>query len=309
MEEINHKKISEAEYLSTYSSSEFERPSVATDMVIFTVAESEKENYRKLPEKELQLLLIKRGKHPFLGQWALPGGFVRPTETTEQAAQRELCEETGVQEVYLEQLYTFSELGRDPRTWVMSCAYMALVDQSLVKLKAGDDADEAKWFKLIYKKIEETEETKEGGLIKYERYQLSLEAREEQNQRVDRKEKKEKVQLQAEIEKKIVINDNGRTSELFITKNSGIAFDHAKIIAYAVGRLRGKIEYTDIALHLMPRQFTLTALQQVYEVILDKPLLKAAFRRKIADLVKETENYTDKVGHRPSRLYEKNWMD
>ena len=59
----------------------------------------------------------------------------------------------------------------------------------------------------------------------------------------------------------------------------------------------------------MPRQFTLTALQQVYEVILDKPLLKAAFRRKIADLVKETENYTDKVGHRPSRLYEKNWMD
>ncbi len=309
MEEINHKKISEAEYLSTYSSSEFERPSVATDMVIFTVAESEKENYRKLPEKELQLLLIKRGKHPFLGQWALPGGFVRPTETTEQAAQRELCEETGVQEVYLEQLYTFSELGRDPRTWVMSCAYMALVDQSLVKLKAGDDADEAKWFKLIYKKIEETEETKEGGLTKYERYQLSLEAREEQNQRVDRKEKKEKIQLQAEIEKKVVINDNGRTSELFITKNSGIAFDHAKIIAYAVGRLRGKIEYTDIALHLMPRQFTLTALQQVYEVILDKPLLKAAFRRKIVDLVKETENYTDKVGHRPSRLYEKNWMD
>lgn len=309
MEEVNHKKISETEYLSTYSSSEFERPSVATDMVIFTVAESEKENYRKLPEKELQLLLIKRGKHPFLGEWALPGGFVRPTETTEQAAQRELCEETGVQEVYLEQLYTFSELGRDPRTWVMSCAYMALVDQSLVRLKAGDDADEAKWFKLVYKKIEETEEIKEGNLIKYQRYQLSLEAREEQSQGIDVKENLERIKLQAEVEKKVVINDKGRTSELFITKNSGIAFDHAKIIAYAVERLRGKIEYTDIALHLMPRQFTLTALQQVYEVILDKPLLKAAFRRKIVDLVKETDSYTDKVGHRPSRLYEKNWMD
>ena len=309
MEEVNHKKISETEYLSTYSSSEFERPSVATDMVIFTVAESEKENYRKLPEKELQLLLIKRGKHPFLGEWALPGGFVRPTETTEQAAQRELCEETGVQEVYLEQLYTFSELGRDPRTWVMSCAYMALVDQSLVRLKAGDDADEAKWFKLVYKKIEETEEIKEGNLIKYQRYQLSLEAREEQSQGIDVKENLERIKLQAEVEKKVVINDKGRTSELFITKNSGIAFDHAKIIAYAVERLRGKIEYTDIALHLMPRQFTLTALQQVYEVILDKPLLKAAFRRKIVDLVKETENYTDRAGHRPSRLYEKNWMD
>ncbi len=309
MEEINHKKISETEYLSTYSSSEFERPSVATDMVIFTVAESEKENYRKLPKRELQLLLIKRGKHPFLGEWALPGGFVRPTETTEQAAQRELYEETGVEEVYLEQLYTFSDLGRDPRTWVMSCAYMALVDQSLVRLKAGDDADEARWFSLIYEKIGENEETKDGMLIKYERYGLSLEAREEQSSRINRKGKTEKIQLQAEIEKKIVINDNGRTSELFITKNAGIAFDHAKIIAYAVERLRGKIEYTDIALHLMPRQFTLTAFQQVYEVILDKPLLKAAFRRKIVDLVKETDSYTDKVGHRPSRLYEKNWMD
>lgn len=309
MKEINHKKISETEYLSTYSSKEFERPSVATDMVIFTVAESEKENYRKLPKKELQLLLIKRGKHPYLGEWALPGGFVRPTETTEQAAKRELYEETGIEEVYLEQLYTFSDLGRDPRTWVMSCTYMALADQSLMKLKAGDDADEAKWFSVTYKKIEDREEIKEDVTTKYETYRLSLEARDEQALVEGEKAKRTKIELQADIEKKVIISDKGRTSQLYMIKNTGIAFDHAKIIAYAIERLRGKIEYTDIALHLMQKQFTLTALQQVYEIILDKSLLKAAFRRKIVDMVKETDCYTDRMGHRPSRLYEKNWYN
>ena len=72
-------------------------------------------------------------------------------------------------------------------------------------------------------------------------------------------------------------------------------------------RLRGKVNYTDIALHLMPKFFTLTELQQVYEVITDKELLKAAFRRKVADLVAETDHYTENAGHRPSRLYRRNW--
>ena len=90
-----------------------------------------------------------------------------------------------------------------------------------------------------------------------------------------------------------------------------IAFDHAKLIQYALERLRGKIEYTDIAFALMPELFTLSELQQVYEVILGKELLAAAFRRKVADKVLETNQYRKHAGHRPSKYYRFNpeWME
>lgn len=127
--------------------------------MIFTVTDQQEDKYRKLPNKELRLLMTKRGGHPYLGDWALPGGFVRPTETTEQATGRELREETGIEHVYLEQLYTFSEQGRDPRTWVMSCSYMALIDSASVQLQAGDDADQAAWFKVACHMREKREET------------------------------------------------------------------------------------------------------------------------------------------------------
>ena len=147
--------LTEAEFLARYNAGDYERPSVAADMVIFTVLEEEEENYRKLPECSLCLLLIQRGGHPYLGDWALPGGFVRPGETTKAAAKRELREETGLDQVYLEQLYTFSDPGRDPRTWVMSCAHMALIDGTKIRLKAGDDADNAQWFKVSLRLLDE----------------------------------------------------------------------------------------------------------------------------------------------------------
>lgn len=96
-------------------------------------------------------------------------------------------------------------------------------------------------------------------------------------------------------------------TEYQIIENNGLAFDHAKIITYALERLRGKVEYSGLALHLMPSVFTLTQLQQAYEVILGKPLLKPAFRRKIASFVEETNEYTKKEGHRPSRFYRRKW--
>jgi hypothetical protein len=86
-------------------------------------------------------------------------------------------------------------------------------------------------------------------------------------------------------------------------ENNGLAFDHAEIIVCAVNRLRAKLEYTDLAFSLMPETFTLTELQQVYEAILGKPLFKAAFRRKIIDLVQETGQYTSDKGHRPAKIY------
>ncbi|OMD73673.1 ADP-ribose pyrophosphatase [Paenibacillus odorifer] len=292
MDLLDKDGLTESEFLKQYKAGDYERPSVTTDMVIFTVTEDEADSYRKLPEKELRVLLIRRGAHPFLGKWALPGGFVRPNETTEQAAVRELCEETGVEDVYLEQLYTFSDIGRDPRTWVISCSYMALINSDKLELKAGDDAADAAWFKVSYRPLREQKELIVDGYIKTLEYELKLSSEEEE--------------LSAVVARTMTAKTTSTGTDYEIVSNDGLAFDHAKIIACAIDRLRGKVNYTDIVLHLMPKLFTLTELQQVYEVIMDKELLKAAFRRKVADLVVETDHYTENAGHRPSRLYRRN---
>ncbi|MGG1215265.1 NUDIX domain-containing protein [Micromonospora provocatoris] len=295
MDLLDKDGLTEHEFLEQYSVGDYERPSVTTDMVIFTVTAEEADSYRKLPEKELRVLLIRRAGHPFLGKWALPGGFVRSNETTEQAAVRELCEETGVKDVYLEQLYTFSDIGRDPRTWVISCSYMALINSDKLELKAGDDAAAAAWFKVAYRPLWEKKERIEDGYIKTLEYEIKLSSEEEE--------------LSAVVARTMTAKTTSTGMDYQIVSNDGLAFDHAKIIACAIERLRGKVNYTDIALHLMPKFFTLTELQQVYEVVMDKELLKAAFRRKVADLVAETDQYTENAGHRPSRLYRRNWED
>ena len=119
----------------TYDASRFERPSVTVDVVIFP-----------LRQDQLQVLLVKRKHWPFEGMWALPGGFIHMDESLEEAARRELEEETGVRDVYLEQLYTFGDLERDPRTRVVTVAYFALVSSDHLKLRAATDAADANWF-------------------------------------------------------------------------------------------------------------------------------------------------------------------
>ncbi len=119
----------------TYDVSQFERPSVTVDLVIFT-----------LRQEQLQVLLVKRKHWPFEGVWALPGGFVCMDESLEEAARRELEEETGVRDVYLEQLYTFGDPDRDPRTRVITVAYFALISSDHLKLRAATDATDADWF-------------------------------------------------------------------------------------------------------------------------------------------------------------------
>ena len=114
---------------------EFEKPSVTVDIVIFTIKDN-----------DLKVLLVKRGIEPFKGKWAIPGGFVRMHESLEEAAKRELEEETGVKDVYLEQLYTFGEPKRDPRGRVITVSYVALINSNKIKLSASTDVSEAKWF-------------------------------------------------------------------------------------------------------------------------------------------------------------------
>jgi 8-oxo-dGTP diphosphatase len=126
-----------AETQATYDPSRYERPSVTVDVVILTVREG-----------KLEVLLVKRKRWPFEGMWAIPGGFVNPDESLEEAAKRELEEETGVRDVYLEQLYTFGDPGRDPRTRVITVVYYALIRTDQLQIRAADDAADARWFSM-----------------------------------------------------------------------------------------------------------------------------------------------------------------
>lgn len=124
-----------AENAESYDPSRYERPSVTVDVVIFT-----------LQNRELNVLLVQRKHWPFEGRWALPGGFTNMNESLDQAARRELEEETGLHDIYLEQLYTFGEPQRDPRTRVISVAYIALVSADKQTLRASDESTDVRWF-------------------------------------------------------------------------------------------------------------------------------------------------------------------
>ncbi|MGA9672987.1 MAG: NUDIX domain-containing protein [Terracidiphilus sp.] len=198
---------------------------ITVDIVVFTVS-----------EQKLKVLLIQRGIPPFKGQYALPGGFVLANETLDAAAFRELSEETGTENIYLEQLYTFGDPKRDPRGRVVTVAYYALVPTGKSPLLAGTDAASAGLFPV----------------------------------------------------------------EALPT----LAFDHGKIIEYAVNRLRNKLEYTSVGFELLPKKFTLTTLQMLHEAILGRSLDKRNFRRKILSTGLLTASKEMEItGRKPARLY------
>lgn len=121
----------------SYDVTKYERPSVTVDVVMMS-----------LRQRDLQVLLIKRRAWPYENMWAIPGGFVHSDESLESAAKRELQEETGVTDVYLEQLYTFGDPGRDPRTRVITVVYFALLDSERLQVKAASDASNVGWFSV-----------------------------------------------------------------------------------------------------------------------------------------------------------------
>lgn len=204
---------------------EYPRPALTVDCVVFG-----------FDGAGLQALLIRRGLEPFIGSWALPGGFVKMEEDLDEAARRELLEETHLKDVFLEQLFTFGSPGRDPRGRVVSVAYYALVQPDQHPATGDSDASEAAWHPVV--------------------------------------------------------------------KLPPLAFDHAEILRTGLERLRGKIRYQPIGFELLPKHFTLTHLQELYEAILGRRIDKRNFRKKLLafDFLVPTDEFTAGA-HRPARLH------
>jgi 8-oxo-dGTP diphosphatase len=205
---------------------EYPRAALTVDCVVFG-----------LDEGDLKLLLIERGLEPFEGKWALPGGFVQLEETLEEAAIRELREETGVDKVYLEQLYTVGTVDRDPRERVVTVAYCALVNLQDYSLKAATDASNAAWFE--------------------------------------------------------------------VDDIPDLAFDHQEILATALDRLKNKVRYEPIGFELLPKKFTLSQLQKLYEKIIGQELDKRNFRKKFQKMgiLIALDEIEKDVAHRAARYY------
>ena len=189
--------LSEAEFLARYRPGNYPRPSVTADIAVL------------VPRAEgAEVLLIRRGGHPFLGCWALPGGFVNPDESVDAAAAREVLEETGAAGLPLEQLHTFSTPGRDPRTWVISCAYLAALPVRPSSVHAGDDAAQAAWFSAAY-----TRELTGGDFV----YTLRLTG--------------------PGVSGTAVVRRAASGQEYAVEAPGPLAFDHAAILACALERL------------------------------------------------------------------------
>ena len=137
MEKIDRHGLTEAEAIARYRQKNYPKPALTEDEAIFARSGG-----------RYQLLLIRRGNHPFFGCLALPGGFADEEETIEATAARELREETGIEDVCPTLVGIYSQPGRDPRGWVVSAAYAALVDKKQICVRAGDDAQAAMWYDL-----------------------------------------------------------------------------------------------------------------------------------------------------------------
>jgi 8-oxo-dGTP diphosphatase len=198
----------------------YDRPSVTVDLVLMSIVETAP-----------AVLLMKRQDPPFAGAWALPGGFVRIDESLDGAVRRILADKARMEGVYVEQLYTFGALDRDPRARVITTAYLALLSAESFA-HALRIAPDLKLAKVV------TSWSGEAG-----------------------------GPARAEIE----------------NAPAPLAFDHAEILGTAMLRLRGKLDYSDVAFALLPETFTLRQLQDIYEAVLGVSLNKPAFRRRMLD--------------------------
>ena len=264
---------SEEEFLKNYDPNQFERLSLTTDILIVSVSDVASTNYRKSDQKNMSILLVKRNDYPFKDKWCLPGGFIRMNENLRDCPVRILKDETNLHDIYLEQLYTFGGVNRDPRMRVVSTSYIALIDKNRLMNSLTDNAS---WFDVIFYEDKDNivDITLSNGI--------------------------DTVKFKI---KKVLKEKTTDRYAFKVLENESLAFDHPNVILSGLERLRNKVGYTDIVFNMMPELFTLSELQQVYEVILGKKLLDPAFRRIIADKVEKTEKMKTGGGHRPSVLF------
>ncbi len=217
--ELNQKGESLKEFLETYDPYKYKTPSCTTDAVVFSYEKDQRSQI-----EDLKLLLVKRSNHPSIGYWALPGGFVNMEENLEDAAKRELEEETGVPNLPMEQFAVYGNFDRDPRTRIITTAYMALVKREEVKVQAGDDAADAAWFQIGIRLL-----SKERKMHRIEEeYELHLFNAEVG---VDTKAKILHTTTEGMIrEEKFIVIDAGK-----------IACDHGAIITQAILLLKNRL--------------------------------------------------------------------
>ena len=242
-----------------------------TDLLIFGIGSRKNFNTRSLSKKYLSILLVKRNSEPFFCSWCLPGDFVNIDETSSESACRVLMGETGLSDVYMQELQVSDDVNRDPRGRVVSVSYMSLVDRSQI----GDDlSEDASWFDILLTEIDNkiiVNLTNGKDTISYKVSKIPMDVK----------------------------------SDLYnykVTTDSKLAFDHDKLIIKAIMNLRNKVNSTDIVFNLMPDLFTIGELKQVYELILNKKLINSAFRRTMADKIEFTKELVKTGGHRPSFL-------
>ncbi len=230
-------------------------PHLAVDLVLLTICEG-----------ELKVMMVKRGEAPFAGQFVLPGGFVHPGESLDDTARRVLDCKTGLTGVPVEQLYSFSDPERDPRAWVVTVAYFAVVpcEQLVTAMNEG------------------------AGLRL-----VTIATNPDQRNLVS-----ELPEMAAGL--RLTLGGDPLDP----------GFDHYAIIATALQRLRGKLDWSLVAFGLLPDEFTLFDLQRVHELILGRPLLKPPFRKKMLDRtfadgrrLIPTGLFSRPARHRPAELY------
>lgn len=230
--------MSDAGFLRDYDPTAYDRLSVAVDCVLMSVVNG-----------TLAALLVRRNAPPQCGCWALPGSLVGADESLDDAARRVLADKARMIDVRVEQLYTFGDPGRDPRTRIVSVAYFALLPAERFAATLADATD-------------------------------------------------------------LVLASLMFSGDIVEARNAGgdvlpLAFDHAAMLAVAVRRLRGRLDWTPIAFALLPERFTLRALQDVHEAIGGRALNKPAFRRRLLDTgwLEPTGERATGTSYRPPELY------
>jgi len=280
-------KVKVGEYQKTLG--KYPKPSVTADIIAVRPAYSElkDDEWRENPKFALEILLVRRGQWPHAGKWALPGGFIRPDETVEEGARRELHEETALTAHPLIPVGVFSKPGRDMRAWIISNAFVSVYKRGEgMQVKGGDDAAEAKWFRIEYPTIS-------GG-----RFNLPF-----------HENGKNVFTL-----KGTCVHEDLNGGHVTSVADNPLAFDHAEIIATAFLRMLA-FDLKQLAFFFLPDAFTLSNYIDVYQYLTRysiEPGNIPNFRRQLTETKNPLLVPTGKVepahgrGHAPAKLYRRN---